>query len=211
MFGSLGFRLLTGSGTSTAWHAELDACIRICRELVRAMNVDIRAGRLEERSCLLGTMDELNQGVWSLGRRGRPLLQDYELDLESPFEDVASIAGGVWPVAELHRSSADDAILKLRFAAMTKNLPMHSHEHSDRVIIVIEGQGTFHVSPDPIEAYSGAGIRSTPVSEGQVLVFSRGVVHTFETESDPLLLMSYHAPFIPLEDSRQFEIARSEC
>ncbi len=88
---------------------------------------------------------------------------------------------------------------------------MHSHSDSDRVIVVVDGAGVFYVSPDPVEEFSGADIRSTSVRVGDVLAFSRGVVHTFNTESTALVLLSYHFPFIPLDDPRQYMLPAQEC
>jgi hypothetical protein len=64
----------------------------------------------------------------------------------------------------------------------------------------------FEVSAESVTAYSGAPVRSTPVSTGDVLAFSRGVLHTFKTQADNLLLLSYHFPFISLDDPRQFTL-----
>lgn len=63
---------------------------------------------------------------------------------------------------------------------------------------------TYH--PSRWGEFSGADIRSTSIRVGDVLAFSRGVVHTFNTDSTALVLLSYHSPFIPLDDPRQYSL-----
>lgn len=36
------------------------------------------------------------------------------------------------------------------------------------------------------------------------LMFRRGLVHTFSTAEDPLVLLSYHRPFVPLDEPGQY-------
>jgi hypothetical protein len=41
--------------------------------------------------------------------------------------------------------------------------------------------------------------------------FTRGVVHTFTAPLGDLTLLSYHAPFFDLDDTRQYTIPVSVC
>jgi len=83
---------------------------------------------------------------------------------------------------------------------------MHTHDHSERLIYVLEGRGIFHVAPSVPERATDPVIRQVPVRSRDVLLFRRGTMHTFSTASEPLLLLSYHAPFIPLENERQYSV-----
>jgi mannose-6-phosphate isomerase-like protein (cupin superfamily) len=93
-------------------------------------------------------------------------------------------------------------------AALTE----HAHECSDRVLFVISGKGVFHVSDEPVEpvepveAFRGEDVQSIPVARRDVVAFRRGVVHTFSTLAEPMVLLSFHRPFVPLDDPRQFTL-----
>ncbi len=198
MFAKDSFRLLTDLDSTQTWNGELPRIFGACRELNKNLNADIRAGRLPTRSCIQGRIS--NENLQSLR-------DAYPLELKSPFEQVASISGGLWQASELIDENDDDAALKLRFEAGTTDLPMHSHDYSNRVVVVIEGNGVFEVAADsPGLPSDPCQIHSIQVEPGDVLAFSRGVLHTFKAESEDLLLFSYHAPFIPLDDPRQFTI-----
>ena len=72
-----------------------------------------------------------------------------------------------------------------------------------RFIIVDGGVGVFHYSPtaeQPVE------LRSVIVQTGNVVAFAPGLIHTFTAPLVDLILLSYHAPFIDLGDSRQLTI-----
>jgi len=42
--------------------------------------------------------------------------------------------------------------------------------------------------------------------ERDVFIFTRGVVHTFSTTDQPMVLLSCHLPFIHLDDARQYTL-----
>jgi len=124
----------------------------------------------------------------------------------SPFEGSHNVAGGVLLPRQGGMTGRDDGFLFLRFDAGAHDLPMHTHEHSDRLIYVLEGRGFFHVSPQSLDDFTGDPIIHVPVRSRDVLLFRKGTMHTFSTESEPLSLLSYHAPFIPLENAAQYTI-----
>lgn len=113
----------------------------------------------------------------------------------------------MWRAFDLLGPGHDDALLKLRFERGTDTLPLHTHLHSDRVIIVLDGRGFFYAADDPKCAHSDDRLRSIAVRKHDAVVFTRGVVHTFTAPVEPLTLLSYHAPFIPLEDIAQYTVA----
>jgi len=168
------------------------------------MNADIRAGMLPPQFCARSNLfrhaafRELRQDVQSV-------MECYPLDVRSPFEGVSTIFGGIWNGSKLCDSRATDALLKLRFQAGTTDLPIHSHDHSDRVIFVARGAGIFEFASD---GQSPQQMGSIEVGPGDTLIFPRGTVYTFKVPAEDLWLLSYHSPFIALDDSRQFTIAR---
>ena len=95
--------------------------------------------------------------------------------------------------------------MHLRFAAGTEDLPLHVHEFSDRLLVVMSGVGLFHYLPD---ARKSRELRSVVVEADDAVLFTRGVVHTFTAPLDDLTLLSYHAPFFEFDDTRQFTIPR---
>jgi len=161
--------------------------------------------------------NEINQqqvnGKWPVVVRGnglryrgwvRDALSTHPMSLESPFEGVASIAGGVW----LPEDGGHDALLLLRFERGTLDLPLHSHEHSDRLIVVLNGSGRYKWLELDKRGESFGRPHGIQVNTGDVLRFDRGVVHTFLTSDESMLLLSHHWPFIPLDDPRQYTVAR---
>ena len=135
-----------------------------------------------------------------LAERSRPI------ELRSPFEDCETIAGGLWTADQVFDTPREDGLAKLRFAAGTNDLPAHVHEHSDRCLFVLEGEGTFHASPSDWRSFDGTGIESLPVRAGDVVVFNRGVLHTFSAPRRELVLASYHSPALAFDDPRQFTV-----
>ncbi|MCC7291835.1 MAG: hypothetical protein IT449_07230 [Phycisphaerales bacterium] len=134
--------------------------------------------------------------------------RDHPLVLKAPFEQTESIAGGVWSASELVDTSRDDGLVKLRFNRGTLDLPMHVHEFSDRFILVLEGEGFFHVSSETLGGFSGRDVRCIPVTAGEALAFTRGLLHTFSSPAMPLLLLSYHAPLVELDDPGQYTLPK---
>jgi len=156
---------------------------------------------------IIGRVRGTGPGV-SFGSVIEAIRATFAVEMESPFEGSDHIAGGVLlpETAGLH--GRNDGVLFLRFEAHTRDLPMHTHEQSDRMIYVLDGRGFFHVSPSGLAGFEGQDVRHVPVRSRDVLLFGRGTMHTFSTGSEPLLLLSYHAPFIPLGDPRQYTVPR---
>lgn len=198
------FELLTNSETTDRriWQGALTRLFQTCRTLMESMNADVQAGLLPETFCARSNVfDHVEFG--NLGDDLRSLTDHYPLALESPFEGVATISGGIWQASDFCEANADDALLKLCFLAGTVDLPMHSHNYSDRVILVAEGTGVFESQSS---AQDGQEVVSTELKLGDALVFARGTVHTFKVPSTNLVLLSYHSPFIPLADPRQYTV-----
>ena len=182
------------------WRAALAKAFELARTLHARMQAELRAGRLDAPTFLRGCLAPEARAVQE------DFQCDYPLELQSPFEGVDTVAGAVWMGSDLFGEDCDDAIMKLRFAAGTYELPLHTHDRSDRVIVVLKGRGLFHFTNQSHAKFKGEGVTSTAVEPGVVLVFTRGLLHTFSSPSEPLYLLSYHAPFIPLDDGAQFSL-----
>lgn len=195
-----------GSGRllNRRWSAPLSRFFDIGRELLRRLTAETAAGRLQAPAFLHGPGDDLGLDAALL----EEIDCDYPLTLVSPFEETASIAGGLWSGRELFGPEFNDGLAKLRFHASTLDLPLHVHEHSDRVIAVVAGSGRFWWTEQPFRKFDGADVRFVAVRPGDALVFTRNLLHTFSAPDDDLLLLSYHSPEIPFDDPRQYSLPK---
>ena len=133
--------------------------------------------------------------------------REHPITLAYPFEENDRVGGAVWP-GMLAEAFSTDAMMKLRWETRADDLPMHSHEHSDRCIIVLEGRGFFHVTEERADCFTGDTVRTVAARERDVFVFKRGTVHTFSTTDHPMVLLSCHLPFIPLDDPKQYALPK---
>jgi len=152
-----------------------------------------------------------------LGHLGTPRMSEFRqlfaelegevpIEVRSPFEGSDAIAGGAWLGREHFGAHPDCALAKLCFSAGAVDLPMHSHEYSDRFILVLEGEGRFHHAPGSAQGFTGDGVQSDRVSGGDLVLFRRGLVHTFSSPHRAMTLLSWHLPFFAFDDPRQFEL-----
>jgi len=155
----------------------------------------------EDGNALLGRVRGTGPGV-SFGAYVEALKREFAVEMISPFEGSDSVAGGVLLPQDAGLAGRDDGFLFLRFDASCRDLPMHTHDHSERLIYVVEGRGFFHVQDGGPED----SIRHVPVRSRDVLMFRHGTLHTFSTQTEQLHLLSYHAPFIALDDPRQYSL-----
>lgn len=130
--------------------------------------------------------------------RARPL------ELRSPFEGCREIAGEAWRGREHLDPARTDGLALLRFDERAIDLVAHAHLESARAVIVLEGRGVFHASEEGLEEFTGARMRCIDLEAGDLLAFSRGLVHTFSAPSSGLWLLSYHATFVEFDDARQY-------
>lgn len=157
------------------------------------------------RGAALSRVRGTGPGV-SFGRVIADLERDHPVELRGPFENSDAVTGAIWDCRRLLGPAYSSALLKLRFAQGALDLPLHVHERSDRFIIVLEGRGYFHVCDAAADRFAAVDVRTIPVRSRDALMFTRGVVHTFSAPDEPLILLSFHAPFIALEDSDQFRV-----
>jgi len=178
----------------------LDRLFRLCRNGVASLEASPHAAA---RSQIRGTGPGCSfRDLVDEALEARPVLT------RRPFEESPAIAGGGWIGRELDTPHSDEALIFLEFDAHAGDLPMHAHEHSARFIVVLEGRGFFHTTPELLGEFSGRSVWNTAVRERDVIAFRPGVVHTFSTFQHAMTLLSFHAPFIPLDDPRQYTLPK---
>ena len=72
------------------------------------------------------------------------LERDHPVELRYPFEGSEHVGGAAWLGSELLGKTETAGVAKLHWKAGANDLPMHTHETSDRLIVVLEGRGFFH-------------------------------------------------------------------
>lgn len=84
-------------------------------------------------------------------------------------------------------------ILVVEFPAdVSEDNEYHCHPQSDRCITVIAGAGAF-------EFFKNRELFVMPLSPGDRVWMPRGVLHTFRSGKDGLLVESLHNPFLPFD------------
>ncbi|TWT44363.1 Cupin domain protein [Phycisphaerae bacterium RAS1] len=202
-----GLQVLAGAARTPAvgWSGSLCEFFDVGRRFLRRAHADIRSGRLRSPAFLFGSAGEHGLGA-TLEFLSRRIDHEYPIELRSPFEETESIAGALWSGKELLGEEREDGLAKLRFARGTLDLPVHVHEHSDRFIAVLRGAGRFWWSEQTLDQFDARQIESVSVVAGDVLVFTRNLLHTFSAPDEELVLLSYHSPEIPFDDPRQYTI-----
>ena len=153
---------------------------------------------------LVSRMRGTGRGV-SLSATLAAIDADHPLEVHYPFEGSNRVGGAVWIPVNMGIPTGA-SIAKLLWMNHANDLPMHVHEHSDRFIIVRSGRGYFHVTDESADGFTGTRVRSIPARERDVFLFTRGVVHTFSTDAEPMELLSCQLPYIPFDDPRQFRL-----
>lgn len=187
-----------GRGEGASALADLmELCAEVCAGLQSGGEEGARApswvvGRVEpiEGPSLRETVAEVE--------RARPIT------LRSPFEGCREIAGEAWRGRDQLDAARTDGLALLRFDERAIDLVAHAHLESERAVIVLEGRGVFHASEERLEEFSGARMQRIDLAAGDLLAFSRGLVHTFSAPSSGLWLLSYHATFVEFDDARQY-------
>jgi mannose-6-phosphate isomerase-like protein (cupin superfamily) len=116
------------------------------------------------------------------------------------------VGGAVWIAQEILADGAQASVAKLRWDSRALDLPTHVHDHSDRFIIVLDGRGFFHVTDETAERFTGQKVRSVPARSRDVFLFSRGTVHTFSTDAEPMTLLSCELPYLTFNDPDQYRL-----
>ncbi|MCI5065893.1 cupin domain-containing protein [bacterium] len=109
------------------------------------------------------------------------------------FEDpdpIENITATAWKACDYAGLEGEDAIIRMRFERGSKNLPLHSHDHSDRVLIVTSGNGFGYYQ---LGEFSGSEVRRIEVSPGTLIVFPRGTLHTFECTTEDIVPLAFYS------------------
>lgn len=156
-------------------------------------------------AAVIGRIRGTGRGI-SSSRLIDELERQHPITLTTPFEGSDRVSGGVWTASELLNNGSQASVAKLRWESRAVDLPMHVHDHSDRFIIVHKGRGFFHVTGESADEFTGTKVRSIPARERDIFLFTRGVVHTFSTDHEPMTLLSCQLPFMAFDDPRQYRL-----
>lgn len=199
------FRFVTASNEPPDADHVLSELVRFAHESVRAFsalaspratNTPLAAvGRIRGR----GTAASFRRMIGAL-ELARPL------QLKYPFEGSDRVGGACWVVDSASLGEPPASAAKLRWESRALDLPMHVHDHSDRVIVVLEGRGYFHVSSRSADEFTSGDVRTVAAREMDVFLFRRGTVHTFSTLGSTMTLLSCQLPFLPFDDPRQYRL-----
>ena len=136
------------------------------------------------------------------------LIQELEskhpVDLQFPFESSDRVGGGIW--GDSSEPFKMPAIAKLQWLAHADDLPLHTHEHADRFIIVIGGRGFFHWSDQTLSEFDGSSVNTIAARDRDVIAFRRGLLHTFSTHEHPMTLLSVQLPYITFDHPLQYSV-----
>lgn len=80
-------------------------------------------------------------------------------------------------------------------ADSTEDNRLHTHPASDRIVTVLEGSGDFI-------CYRDEKVQNFPLFPGVRVWMPKGILHTFKSKKEGLLVQSLHNPFIPLDNPK---------
>ncbi len=147
---------------------------------------------------------------WIEGAKLRAFMHRIELEHpihpEAPFEGTSRIAGAAWLASREFGENAADGIAKLCFAANTADLPLHTHEQSERFIFCLQGRGTFHYTKTMLDDFDGDETQEVDIRAGSFVLFSRQVLHTFSATRPGMVLISYQSPSLAFDDPNQYTL-----
>lgn len=137
----------------------------------------------------------------------KDICEDKVMELKRPFEGSENISGLIIALnqKEIHKNQ-ESGFLRLVFDENTTDLPFHIHPQSDRLILITKGEGYFCYSDRKINSTSIESIKKKDISAGTLIYFSKGLVHTFGTNFSKMEFISFHLPFIPLENELHFSV-----
>lgn len=87
-------------------------------------------------------------------------------------------------------------ILLVKFpSSVSEDNDHHTHPCSDRRVTVLKGSGTF-------EYFKKNQLLCIELSKGDRVWMPRGILHTFRSGTNGLLVESLHNPFVPFDDPK---------
>lgn len=184
----------------------------IIRSILRLAHSALAAVPSEGIPLRLGRVRGTGPGV-SCGTLIERLESAHPLELRYPFEGSERVGGAVWDCREiLGDPSVKDGIAKLHWRPHATDLPLHTHDHADRFIFVLEGRGFFHWLPQSADDFDGPastpGVETIAARSRDVFVFRRGLLHTFSTQEHGMTLLSVQLPLIAFDDPDQYRLPK---
>jgi mannose-6-phosphate isomerase-like protein (cupin superfamily) len=196
----------TGTGSQSQGDRFLAGLVQLAEAATDRLRELQRSGETGP-GAVLGRLRGTGRGV-SFSRLVEELERTHPLSLTYPFEGSDRVGGAVWIAKDLVGGASTTSVAKLRWDSRALDLPMHVHDHSDRFIVVVKGRGYFHVTDESAEQFTGKSVRSIPARERDVFLFTRGTVHTFSTDAEPMTLLSCQLPFLSFDDPKQYRLPR---
>ncbi|MCB9610225.1 MAG: hypothetical protein H6716_26795 [Polyangiaceae bacterium] len=134
----------------------------------------------------------------------RPVSRDVRSD--------GSVRSHRWLASEVLGDPWDHAVTVVEFDAGVNDVTLLAYEHSERLVIVLEGSGVLYTSSATLDevAKKGFGTIGTHVLHaGSAVILTRGIVHGFAGHAEkPLRLVVCHVPYVDPADDRYSTIAK---
>jgi mannose-6-phosphate isomerase-like protein (cupin superfamily) len=202
-----GLELAIREGSGSLGSQVLAGIVEMAETAIACLGERDRRSNDSVASAVLGRLRGTGRGV-SFTKLVAELERAHPLTLDYQFEGSDRVGGAVWIPRKLLGTKSTTSVAKLCWDSRAMDLPMHVHDHSDRFIIVLKGRGYFHVTSEAADEFTGTQVRSIPARERDVFLFSRGTVHTFSTDAEPMVLLSCQLPFMSFDDPRQYRLPR---
>lgn len=155
---------------------------------VRQFRDEVEQGIRSDRSYLLGSVESpsMEQLLGSLE------FSEPSVTLHKPHY----IRQMLWPVRDVLSSDSNDVISFVNIESTSEKEFFHSHDHSDRLVLIAKGSGTLYVSPgDP--KYFPRDLTQHDLAPGDLVFLARGTSHQFRAGQDGAQGLVWHCPYIP--------------
>lgn len=94
----------------------------------------------------------------------------------------------LWTVRDLLGFESQDVVARVIIHASAKRELFHTHEHSDRLVLLTKGSGELHVCPDEAKHFT--------LHPGDVVFLARGAAHAFEAGAEGAEAIVWHCPYV---------------
>lgn len=154
----------------------------------RQFRREIDRGIRSERSYLLGSVESPPL---------EKLLASFEFnEPKVTLRKARHIRQMLWPVRDILSCDSDDVISSVRVEPTSEKEFFHSHDHSDRLVLITEGSGTLYIYPDD-PRYFPRGLTQHELGRGDLVFLSRGTSHLFHAGDGGTTALVWHCPYIP--------------
>jgi quercetin dioxygenase-like cupin family protein len=163
------------------------AGIRAVRQFVDEANRGLRPprsflrGRIESPA-----IDRLLREFESPTGLGEPAVR-----LHQPHRELQQL----WPVQDLLGFESQDLVARVQIQPSSKREFFHTHEHSDRLVLLTKGSGELHVCPGETKLFPRDLTRLTLVP-GDVVFLARGTAHAFHAGPESAEALVWHCPYV---------------